>query len=393
MTEEHLTETESFVMNTYARIPLAFESGRGMTLVDTNGKEYTDFLGGLAVASLGHSHPSLVEVIQQQAATLLHTSNLYHIPNQSKLARYLSDIAFPGKTFFSNSGAEANEAAVKLARRYHAKVKGKPRPGILCFERSFHGRTLAMITATGQKKYQDGFEPLPGGFSHVPYNDIDAVRAALNSDPSIGAVIIELIQAEGGIHVAEREFISQLREVTKEKDVVLIIDEVQTGMGRTGKLFAFQDYDIQPDIMTLAKGLGGGIPIGATHAIAEIAEGFEPGSHASTFGGNPFATAVAIAVIKAILNDQIVERVVTSGETILERLTNERRPMITDIRGKGLLIGIELDRPAAPFVSKMRDEGYLIGTAGENILRLTPPLIVSRSQCGKMLDVLFKVLS
>jgi len=388
-----IEESEKYLMNTYARQPVAFVKGHGVTLVDSDGKEYLDFLAGISVCSLGHSHPSIVAAIQNQAAKLIHTSNLFHIPNQSKIARYLVDLSFGDKVFFCNSGAEANEGAIKLARRYQSKIAGKPeKKTILSFNNSFHGRTLATLAATGQEKYRDGFEPIPQGFIQVPYNDIDAVKNALDKDPAIGAILIEPIQAEGGVIPAKKEFMKELRKITYDRNIVLIFDEVQTGIGRTGKLFAYEHYDIAPDVMTLAKGLGGGIPIGAVVASEHFAKAFVPGTHASTFGGNHLATAVAIAVMKTILNDQLVDRAAATGEFIMKKLRDASLQEVKEVRGKGLLIGIELDKPAAPIISKMREKGFIIGSAGEKVIRLAPPLIVSEIHAAKLVNALIETI-
>jgi len=388
-----IEESEKYLMNTYARQPVAFVKGHGVTLVDSDGKEYLDFLAGISVCSLGHSHPSIVAAIQNQAAKLIHTSNLFHIPNQSKIARYLVDLSFGDKVFFCNSGAEANEGAIKLARRYQSKIAGKPeKKTILSFNNSFHGRTLATLAATGQEKYRDGFEPIPQGFIQVPYNDIDAVKNALDKDPAIGAILIEPIQAEGGVIPAKKEFMKELRKITYDRNIVLIFDEVQTGIGRTGKLFAYEHYDIAPDVMTLAKGLGGGIPIGAVVASEHFAKAFVPGTHASTFGGNHLATAVAIAVMKTILNDQLLDRAAATGEFIMKKLRDASLQEVKEVRGKGLLIGIELDKPAAPIISKMREKGFIIGSAGEKVIRLAPPLIVSEIHAAKLVNALIETI-
>jgi predicted acetylornithine/succinylornithine family transaminase len=394
--EEIRRESEEFLMTTYGRLPVAFVKGHGATLVDADGKEYLDFLAGLAVASLGHAHPALVSAITEQAGKLLHTSNLYHIPNQSKLARYLVEISMPGKVFFCNSGAEANEGAIKLARRWQEKIAGKPeKKTTLSFENSFHGRTLATLAATGQEKYRDGFAPLPAGFRQVPYNNLDAVKKAVAGDSTIGAILVEPIQAEGGVIPAAPGFLEGLREIATANGILLIYDEVQTGMGRTGKFFAFQHLGAAavPDILTSAKGLGGGVPIGAVIAAKKVAEGFAPGSHASTFGGNPLSTAAAIAVIKTMWNDQIPERALASGEHLMKRLGAKKPASVVAIRGQGLLIGIELNRPAAPVVAALLERGIIVGVAGEKVVRLAPPLIVSQNQCNRVADALIEVLA
>lgn len=387
-------ESDKYVMNTYARLPVAFVKGRGISLWDADGREYQDFLAGLAVSCLGHAHPNVVEAIRAQAGELLHTSNLYLIANQAKLARYLVDQAYPGKVFFCNSGAEANESALKLARRWQEKIAGKPdRKEVLSFEHSFHGRTLATLAATAQSKYHDGFAPLPAGFHYAVYNDLDSTRRVLDEHPAVGAIIVECVQAEGGVIPASQEFLKGLRQLATERDLVLIFDEVQTGIGRCGAMFAWQGYGVAPDVMSLAKGLGAGVPIGAIVATEKFAAGFAPGAHASTFGGNHLACAVGLAVIKTFLNDQIPERVAATGKYVMDQLKARAPRGVVEIRGRGLLIGIELDRPAGPYVTKMLEKGYVIGTAGEKVVRLAPPLIVSQAQCGKMLDVLVEVIN
>lgn len=393
-TEEIIKESAAYLMNTYGRLPVAFVKGRGATLIDADGKEYLDFLAGLAVSSLGHAHPALTAAITAQAGELIHTSNLYHIPNQSKLARYLVDLSFGDRVFFCNSGAEANEGAIKLARRYQEKIANAPdRKVVMSFRNSFHGRTIAALAATGQSKYHDGYAPLPSEFIHADFNDLSSVEAILSSRKDIAAILVEPIQAEGGIIPATQEFLTGLRRLCDAKGLLLIFDEVQTGVGRTGKLFAYEHYDVAPDIMTLAKGLGGGVPIGAIIATEKVAAGFTPGSHASTFGGNPLSTAAAIAVIKVFLNDQIIERAAASGKFLFEKLNEKRPSSVKDVRGKGLLIGIELDRPAREVVDAMRAEGFIIGSAGDNVLRLTPPLIVSQHQCAQVVKALWNVIS
>lgn len=390
--EEIKVETAAYLMDTYARQPFALVKGKGVKVWDADGNEYLDFLAGIAVCCLGHSHPAVIEAITKQAAEIIHTSNLYLIPNQAKLARYLVDLSFGDRAFFCNSGAEANEGAIKLARRYQNKVKKTGRATVLSFHNSFHGRTLATLAATGQAKYRDGFEPIPDGFKQTTYNDLEAVKHELEHDKSIGAVLLEPIQAEGGVIPATKEFLIGLRKLTKEHGVLLIFDEVQTGVGRTGKLFAYQEYDVAPDIMTLAKGLAGGVPIGAVVATQEVASAFVPGTHASTFGGNHLASAAAVAVLKTILNDQLVERAAASGKELMERVRHAKLPCVKEVRGRGLLIGIEIDRPGSTIVPEMLKRGYIIGTAGEKVIRLVPPLIVSTEQCDKIADTLIEVL-
>lgn len=387
-------ESDQYVMATYGRLPVAFVRGKGLTLWDADGKEYLDFLAGLAVCCLGHCHPNVVEAIRHQAGELLHTSNLYLVPNQAKLARYLVDQSFPGQVFFCNSGAEANEGALKLARRWQEKVAGCPeKKEVLSFVNSFHGRTMHTLAATAQPKYHDGFSPLAPGFHWAAFNDLESTRKTLDEHPAVGAILVEPVQAEGGVIPATPEFLKGLRKLADERGIVLIFDEVQTGMGRCGAFFCWQTYGVRPDVMSLAKGLGGGVAIGAVVAHETFTPGFAPGAHASTFGGNPLASAVAIAVIKTFLNDQIPERAGATGKFVMEQIAARKPRGVVEVRGRGLLIGIELDRPAAPYVAKMLEKGFIIGTAGEKVIRLAPPLIVSQAQCSRMLDALVEVLA
>ena len=394
-TRKIIEDADHYLMPTYSRFPIVLRKGRGVKVWDTTGKEYLDFVGGIAVNVLGHCHPKVVVAIQKQAQRLIHVSNLYHIEPQVMLAKLLVKNSFADKVFFCNSGAEANEAAIKIARKY-----GKEHFGPECFEiistfNSFHGRTIATLTATGQTKFQKGFEPLLPGFKHVPFNNIDALRIAVSEKTC--AVLLEPIQAEGGIHLPSEDYLKQVRELCDEKKILLILDEVQTGMGRTGKLFAYEHYGITPDIMALAKGLGGGVPIGAMLATDKVAAVFQPRTHASTFGGNPLVCAAAIAAVEALLEDGLVlDQCNRMSRYLVERLNQlkeEYAGKVVDVRGKGLLIAMELMREGVPYVTACMERGVLIGLAGAgNILRFTPPLIVEERDIDQMIDVLEDVL-
>jgi predicted acetylornithine/succinylornithine family transaminase len=394
-TRKIMEDADHYLMPTYSRFPIVLRKGRGVKVWDTNGKEYLDFVGGIAVNVLGHCHPQVVVAIQKQAQRLLHVSNLYHIEPQVRLAKLLVMNSFADKVFFCNSGAEANEAAIKIARKYAHEHFGAECFEIISTFNSFHGRTIATLTATGQTKFQKGFEPLLPGFKHVPFNNIDALRAAVSERTC--AVMLEPIQAEGGINLPSEDYLTQVRELCDEKKLLLILDEVQTGMGRTGKLFAYEHYGITPDIMSLAKGLGGGVPIGAMLATDKVAAVFQPRTHASTFGGNPLVCAAAIAAIEALLEDGLVlDQCNRMSRYLLDRLNQlqeEYEGKVVDVRGKGLLIAMELMREGVPYVTACMERGVLIGLAGAgNILRFTPPLIVEERDIDHMIDVLEDVL-
>ncbi|MGE4357024.1 MAG: aspartate aminotransferase family protein [Candidatus Omnitrophota bacterium] len=387
-TEEVIKLYDDYVMNTYTRMPISLAKGKGSRLWDLEQKEYLDFFPGWGVSGLGHSHPKIVCALKDQAKKLIHVSNNYYHHLQARLAKKIVELSFPGKVFFCNSGAEANEAAFKLARIYG----GGKRFEIIAFENSFHGRTLATIAATGQRKYQKGFEPLPSGFVHVPFNDIKAVKNAL-SDKTV-AVIIELIQGEGGINVADFDFVNELYRLCKEKDVLLIVDEVQTGMGRTGKLFCFQHYGIIPDIMTLAKSLGGGLPIGATVARKEIADCFKPGMHASTFGGSPVVCKTALAVFETIEKEKLLDNCKEKGNYLKEKLTalKEKFDFIREVRGMGLMLAVELTRPGKPVVEECIKRGLLINCTQEYVLRIMPAINVRKKEIDKAVRILEEAL-
>ena len=377
---------DAHIMNTYGVRKIALARGEGATLWDADGKEYLDLFAGIAVCNLGHAHPAVTEAICEQAKKLLHVSNLYYIEPQAKLAAELSRHCFATKWFFCNGGAEANEAAIKLARRYWAQ-KGTPKPGIISATHSFHGRTLATVTATGQPKYHQGFDPLPGGFSYVPYGDVDALAAAIT--PETGAVLLEPLQGEGGVRVPAPDYLAKVRALCDATKVLLILDEVQTGMGRTGKLFAHQHTGITPDIMSLAKGLANGVPMGAIGATDEVASGFAPGTHAATFGGNPLSSAAALATIAALTAPGMLDAAAETGAYFkgqLERLAASH-PAIVEVRGKGLMIGVEFKEPVAPLLANLLDAGIICGPAGPNVVRFLPPLIITKEQIDRFLPV------
>jgi len=377
---------------TYARAPICLVRGDGMRVWDTDGREYLDFGAGIAVSALGHCHPRITGAIQEAAATLIHVSNLYHTPPQIHLAKLLCDHSFADRVFFANSGAEANEAAIKLARKYAKERWSSDRVEIIATRDSFHGRTLATVTATGQEKYQHGFEPLMPGFKHVPYNDVPAIERAL--DNRTAAVLVEPIQGEGGVHVPDDDYLPRLRKLCDESGALLILDEIQTGIGRTGRLWCYEHAGVEPDIMTIAKALANGIPIGAMLAREEIARVLTAGTHGTTFGGNPFVTAVALVNLTTILDEKIPERADRVGRYLMEGLCalSTTRPAMRAVRGRGLLIGIELGRPVAPIVDACRESGLLVLSAGDRVLRLTPPLIVSERDCDRALAILGAVL-
>lgn len=382
-------------MHTYSRQPLIIRKGRGMKVWSADGKEYLDFVGGIAVNVLGHCHPRVVIAIQKQAQRLLHISNLYHIEPQIKLARLLCTHSFADKVFFCNSGAEANEAAIKLARKYAKEHFNNERFEIITALNSFHGRTLATVTATGQEKFQKGFEPLVPGFRYVPFNDINALKSAINKNTC--AIMLEPIQGEGGVRIPSDDYLKKVREICHENGILLILDEVQTGMGRTGKLFAYEHYNIKPDIMTLAKGLGGGVPIGAVLATEKVANSFQPGNHASTFGGNPLVSAAAIATLETILEDGFIldncNRMSAYFMKKLFELKDYYPEKIVDVRGKGLIIAMELTSDGSPIVKACLEKGVLINCTAGNVLRFTPPLIVEEKDIDHLIDVLEEVLS
>jgi acetylornithine/N-succinyldiaminopimelate aminotransferase len=383
-------ESSRYIMNTYNRFPVLLRKGRGIKVWSSDGKEYLDFVGGVAVNILGHCHPRVVVAIQKQAQRLLHVSNYYHIEPQIKLAKLLVEHSFADKVFFCNSGAEANEAAIKLARKYSKEQVSPDRFEIITAKNSFHGRTLATLTATGQEKIQKGFEPLVPGFKHVPFNDIGSISEAITKETC--AVMLEPVQGEGGVILPDQNYLKEVRELCNEHNILLILDEVQTGMGRTGKLFAYEHFGITPDIMTIAKGLGGGVPIGAMLATDKVASAFQPGNHATTFGGNPLVCAAAVATTETLLEDGfILDQCNRMGKYLreeLEQLKEEFPSLIIEIRGKGLLLGMEITRNGDPIVRACLEKGVLINCTAGNVLRFIPPLIVQQKDIDRLIDIL-----
>jgi acetylornithine aminotransferase/acetylornithine/N-succinyldiaminopimelate aminotransferase len=391
-TEELTGLYEKYVMNTYRRFPLALVRGAGARVWDAEGREYLDMAAGIAVCSLGHAHPAVAAAIARQAETLVHVSNLYYTEPQARFAQLLVENSFADKVFFCNSGAEANEAAIKLARKYgHERLGG--RYELITMRDSFHGRTLATITATGQEKFQVGFAPLPEGFKYVPFDDLPALEAAV-SDKTCG-VLLEPIQGEGGVRIPDVEYLRGVREICDRRGILMILDEVQVGMGRTGTLFAYEDSGISPDVMTLAKALGNGFPVGAMLATDKAAAAFQPGNHASTFGGTPLAMAACLAVFEAIRTEGLLARCRQAGAYFLRRLQSLTAscPHIVEVRGKGLMIGVELDMDGAEIVAQCREKGLLIITSGAgNVLRFVPPLIITEKDVDQAVLILGEVL-
>lgn len=381
------------LMNTYGRLPVSFDNGDGPWLFDTDGNKYFDTFTGIAVCGLGHAHPNIAKAIKDQAERLIHCSNLYHTPLQEKLSSKLCELSGLDKVFFSNSGAEANEAAIKLARRY-GHNKGIQTPTIIVMENAFHGRTMATLTATGNRKAQAGFEPLLGGFVRAPFNDIEAIQTIARSNPNIVAVMTELVQGEGGLNVASEEYVSGLRAICDEHDWLLMLDEVQTGNGRTGKYFAASRYDVQADVITTAKGLGNGYPIGACIAGGKAAEVLTPGTHGSTFGGNPLGCAAALATINEISEHQLCDRAAELGDRIVTRLREEllHADYIADIRGTGLMIGIEMTEACSPLVPLAKAKGLLLNVTSDKVIRLLPPLNMSDEECDFLVSAVTQII-
>ena len=388
--EDIIKKTEKYVMYTYHRFPVCFDHGEGYYIYDINGKRYIDFLAGIAVNALGYHVKPVIEAVDEQKEKLFHISNLYYIKEQAELAELLVKNSCLDKVFFCNSGAEANEAAVKLARVYG----GKKRPDIITMEGSFHGRTMTTLAATAQKKYHEGFRPLSPGFVYAPFNDVAAADKAM--DDSVCALFIELIQGEGGMNVADFNYVKKLKKLCEERDVLFCVDEIQSGMGRTGKLFAYEWYDIEPDIITLAKALGGGLPLGAMLAKEKAAQCFKPGMHATTFGGSPFCTKVAKAHLDFLLSSNIIDEVSKKGDYFNKGLQKLKRfPVVKDVRGVGLMLGMELDSNSDSlrnFVLRAMDAGFLLGIAGENVIRFEPPLIIDYKSIDELLVFLEKEL-
>lgn len=384
----------SNLMNTYARLPLAFVRGEGVWLWDESGKRYLDALSGIAVCGLGHAHPRLTRALAEQAATLIHTSNLYRIPLQEALAARLCGISGMDRAFFCNSGAEANEAAIKLARLFGHR-KGIDLPTVIVMERSFHGRTMATLTATGSRKVQAGFEPLLTGFARVPYNDVAAVQQVAAHNKNVVAVLVEPMQGEGGIQVPAAGYLAALRAICDAQGWLLMLDEVQTGMGRTGHWFAFQHTGIRPDVLTLAKGLGSGIPIGACLACGGAADVFKPGNHGSTFGGNPFACMAALTTLATIEDDALAANAEAVGAFLRAGLASGLGHLrgVKEVRGMGLMLGIEIDRPCGELVKLALERGLIINVTADNVIRLLPPLIMTRAEAQLLLDDLVPLVA
>lgn len=378
----------SYSMNTYSRIPVAFTHGKGVWVWDQSGKKYLDALAGIAVSTLGHGHPRLTRAIAEQSARLIHVSNLYQIAEQERLAEKLAKISGTDAVFFCNSGCEANEAAIKLARLF-GHGKGVESPAIVVMDNAFHGRTLATLSATGNRKVQLGFEPLVPGFVRVPLNDIAAVRQ-FAQDKSVVAVLVEPIQGEGGINLTTMQYLRDLRELCDRQGWLLMVDEVQCGLGRTGKWFVYQHAGIQPDVVLLAKGLASGVPIGACLARGAAAGVFKPGTHGSTFGGNPLACVAALATLDAIEEQSLMENASRIGAILLDGLRDALagRPGVTDVRGKGLMIGVELDRPCGELVGQALEAGLLINVTMDNVIRLLPPLVMNEAEARQVLAIL-----
>lgn len=392
--QEIMDKTDKYVLPTYGRLPVAFVRGQGCRLWDTEGKSYLDCLGGIAVCALGHGHPVLAKAIADQAAALIHTSNLYYIAPQAELAEKLYHLSGGYKSFFCNSGAEANEAALKLARKWAKTHIGKERYQILTALDSFHGRTLATITATGQPKYQKGFGPLPPGFTYVPFNDLRAAEKAVTAETA--AIMVEPVQGESGVHPATQEYLEGLRKLCDERDLVLIFDEVQCGMGRTGTLFAWEQYGVKPDLMTLAKALAGGVPMGALLAAERMGDGFQPGDHASTFGGNFLACAAALAVLQVYEDEHVVENAAMVGEYLRNGLLSlcDECGSAAEVRGRGMLLAVEFNRSVAKDVQEMcLANGLIVNAIGEQIIRLAPPLILTREEAGEALQILRRAVA
>ncbi len=375
------------LMNTYARQPVAFVRGEGAYLWDETGRRYLDAVAGVAVNGLGHAHPKLVKAIGEQAASLIHSSNLYRVLRQEALADRLCALSGMDRVFFCNSGCEANEAAIKLARLY-GHNKGIELPTIIVMEKSFHGRTMATLTATGSRKIQAGFEPLLTGFARVPFNDLEAIRQVAEHNKSVVAVLAEVVQGEGGVNVMAPEFMAELRKICDTHGWLLMLDEVQTGIGRTGTWFGFQHSGVKPDVMTLAKALGSGVPIGACLASGVAADVFQPGNHGSTFGGNPLACAAALATLDAIEDDGLLENARVRGEAIRTGLRTALAGVqgVVDIRGEGMMIGVELDRPCGELVGIARDAGVLVNVTADKVIRLVPPLIYGAAEVDALVD-------
>jgi acetylornithine/N-succinyldiaminopimelate aminotransferase len=380
--------TEKHVAGTYGRYPIALIKGKGCKVWDKSGKQYTDFVSGLAVDNLGHCHPAVVSAIKKQAGTLIHVSNLYHIEPQSQLAEMLTSLSFADKIFFCNSGTEANEAAIKLARKYFFDQGQPGRTEIITMHNSFHGRTMGSLSATAQKKFHTGFKPLLPGFKYVPFNDLPSTRKAITKKTC--AILVEPLQGEGGVNIADPAYLKGLKKLCREFDILLIADEVQTGFGRTGKLFAYELYKTKPDIMTLAKALGGGVAIGALAGTNRVMKSFVPGTHAATFGGNPLACSAALATLKVITGKNFLSRANDTGIYFLQQLKElaQHHSCVKEARGVGMFLALELKKPGSDIVIDCMKQGFLINCIQQNVLRFIPPLIISRKEIDSLIPVL-----
>jgi acetylornithine aminotransferase len=388
MTEEMISRADKVLAQTYKRFPVTFTRGEGCRLYDSEGRAYTDFVAGLAVCNLGHAHPRIAEALSRQAGELWHVSNLYYTEPQVTLAEMLVEKSFADRVFFCNSGAEANEAAIKLARRYFHEKGAAGRHRIVAMEKSFHGRTMATLSATGQDKIRQGFSPVLEGFDFVPFNDAAALAAAVNDETC--AVFLEPIQGEGGVRCPDEDYLKEVRRICDAAGVLLIFDEIQTGMGRTGALFAHEHFGVRPDIMTLAKALGNGLPIGAMLATEPVAAAFGPGSHATTFGGTPLVTAAAVEVMKVMEEQDVVRHCRTVGTHFRARLDylKKRYPVIQEVRGRGLMLGLALDIPGTPILMECMSKGFVINCIQDTILRFVPPLTITMADVDALVDCL-----
>lgn len=389
----HIEAASPHTMNTYARLPIAMERGDGCRVWDINGKRYLDGLGGIAVNTLGHNHPKLVPALQEQVAKLIHCSNYYHVPNAEVLAKKLTELSGMTNAFFCSTGLEANEAALKLARKF-GHDKGISNPQIVVYEKAFHGRSIATLSATGNAKVQKGFEPLVEGFIRVPLNDIEALKQATEGNPNVVAVFFETIQGEGGINPMRIDYLKQVRQLCDERDWLMMIDEVQCGMGRTGKWFAHQWAGIVPDVMPLAKGLGSGVPIGAVVAGPKAANIFQPGNHGTTFGGNPLAMRAGVETIRIMEEDKLMENAAKVGEHLKAALAKALadNPGVKDIRGQGLMLGIELSKPCGALTERAAEAGLLLSVTADTVIRLVPPLILTESEADEIVSILVPVI-
>jgi len=392
LTTEIMAQADQVIAKTYKRFPIVLSKGSGCTLYDTDGRSYTDFVAGIAVCNLGHAHPAIAKALTDQAQSLWHVSNLYYTVPQVDLAAWLVGNSFADRVFFCNSGAEANEAAIKLARKYFNDRGQGRRYRIITMEQSFHGRTMGTLSATGQDKIKKGFDPVLDGFDFVPFNDAAALQAKMGPDTC--AVMLEPVQGEGGVRCPDPDYLKAVRQLCDENGVLLIFDEIQTGMGRTGKLFAYQNFGVEPDIMTLAKALANGMPIGAMLAKEQVADAFGPGAHATTFGGTPLVTAAALKVCQTLVEGKVIDQGRVAGDYFRESLRQlkQRHTAVLDIRGLGLLLGIKLDFNAEYMVGRCMEQGFLINCIQENILRFVPPLIIEKAQIDALVDCLDELL-